>query len=150
MWYNGGVTDGNQQAAARGKTMDKLTAALALDNISLNYRVELSPVESIEFLFRSNTYISREQASNLLAEIDAYIPRTSFGASKDRQFYWLSIGRECSRVIYVEFAKAYLPKGFDCEKLTRDIGRAAEMAGADEAWVERDDDSGYRFRMWWD
>ncbi len=132
--------------------MDKV-AALALDEVSLCYRVELSPVEAQGFLYRSDKYIGWVTASNLLQSIDNLIPRISFGAGDDsngRKFYRLSIGRECSRVIYVELAKTYLPNEFDYEKLSRDIGRAAELAGADEAWCERDDDGGYRFRMWWD
>ena len=130
-------------------------AALALDPHALQYHVEMSPEEALAFESRLEGY--NEFSANLVAElvkhVNAIIPRMDFGGDNGNNGHthhaW-RVGREHSRVLYLQFRKSHMPKDFDYKKLTKKLEIMGKMARADESDCTVNDESEYKYRWWWD
>jgi len=141
--------------------MDKLIeAALALDDVSINYLVEMSPTEAREFLSHAQAYNSftQEDLLNLVEAVDREVPPMRFGPDNPntgKVHHVYLVGNEGSRVLYLALRKFYLEecfqgKPYDYQLLTLKLGALAAGAYADECSVTQDDKDTFRYRFWWD
>ncbi len=121
--------------------------AAELDRLSLDYRVRMTPAEA--------TYFCRHQdptLGDLLAEISTIIPRCQYegdNPNNGKIHHHYYIGREGSRVVYVEVIRAYLQSDDEATQLAADIARLAEQYKADEINDEGKHGS-LLIRIWWD
>src|SRR3990167_4863663 len=142
------------------KASHKVTAALDLDEHSLNYRVEYSPDEALQFSVQVGGYNESPPAlaGKLIQSFDLPIPPMQFGMcngypnpNNGKPHHKYLLGREGSRVMYVQVHKNYLPDSFNYDLLARTLKSLAQAAGADE-YYQDDSFSAYSFvyRIWWD
>jgi len=141
--------------------MDKLIeAALALDDVSINYLVEMSPTEAREFLSHAQAYNSftQEDLLNLVEAVDREVPPMRFGPDNPntgKVHHVYLVGNEGSRVLYLALRKFYLEecfqgKPYDYPHLAKMLELLGLQAHADEAFTTQDDRETFRFRFWWD
>ena len=125
-------------------------AALTLDSHALFYRVRLNPAEAERFARQVG---DDDHLAALLNAVDAVIPRMDFGPANPNSgkvSHSYEVGRECSRVVYLDWVRSYAPKGFDWPALEARLREIGEEAGADEYGPEEDGALGFRYRFWWD
>jgi hypothetical protein len=147
----------------------KVQAALALDEFSLTYRVEMRPDEALAFAANCGDYNEATEArlARLVKRLDRAIPPMWFDSPADfpnpnngKPHHVYHVGREGSRVLYLEIRLGYLesfrpPVGSEWRTLPtlatfeRLFGDFGQEARADEFSVERDAHS-WTFRFWWD
>jgi hypothetical protein len=65
-------------------------------------------------------------------------------------FHTYQIGKEYSRVLYIEVVKTYITKPFDYARLARQLAAWAVAAGAGEHDVIENSPTAFEFRVWWD
>lgn len=131
---------------------DKVKAALALDKLSLHHRISFNPTDAYDFLY-STDVIYRENLSGLIKDIDLLIPTMKFGEgnpSNGKKHHHYLIGRENSRVIYIEIIGSYLDTNFSIGDLTENIRKLSKFHEADEFTGEADKDRNVLYRLWWD
>lgn len=136
---------------------EKVKAALALDEHSLNHRIEMDPGEALAFVKNDKSYncYDTRKVSLMIRRINAIIPRMDFGGdnpNNGRPHHTFEIGNESSRVIYVVIRRFNL-NGMDDDETMRLVGQidqAAKDADADERQLRRFDDRVVEFRIWWD
>jgi hypothetical protein len=133
----------------------------AVFNASLHFRVELDYDNTCRFIERIHRYNDFESGSVLqaLAAIDRLIPRRFYtigNPNNGERRYRLSVGREGSPVLYLEYYEWCGNPPLD-DATSQTICREMELTGhADEADCEIDDlpfMGGSRkltFRFWWD
>jgi len=119
-------------------------AAVRLDNEALNWLVTVSPVKAAELAraLRDYNEATRARLTAIIESIDAMIPRD--------MHHEYSIGRNYSRVLFVQVVKTYLPDGFDLAALAARMKEIANGNAADEAWATKDTPHDFEFRIWWD
>jgi hypothetical protein len=134
---------------------DKIQGILDLDEFSLDYGVQVCPEEMLTLanvIGQYNEY-TPELATRLVREINALIPPMNFqpgNVNNGRTHHHFKVGREGSRVLYLEIYKGYLPKDFDYAKLTAKLDLLAKAALADEHWATENSETAFTYRMWWD
>jgi hypothetical protein len=137
------------------KTSDAVRAALALDKHFLHYQIEFRPDEAAEFL-RATEQVNDtkpDALASLVQTITENVPPMNFGAGNPNNgnpHHTFRIGREYSRVIYLNIIKTYLPSDFDYKSLHTRLDALARQALADECDVEQDDMRRFSYRFWWD
>lgn len=131
---------------------------LELNEKSLNWTVELSPDQTIEFLKKSKEYIGMNNLAGMVEKINKIIPTKLYpgdNPNNNQPHHNFSVGNECSRVVYLKIVKAYLKGGLvkwgegEFLNLQSKIKGLAKKAGADEISCE-DTESSLTFRFWWD
>lgn len=148
------------------RVQDKVKAALALDPLSLDYQLTLSPRETLRFIRKTGSYntFDPETALKLVKKINALIPREKWRNSDNpnngKMHHNFKVGREYSRVIYLDIVKGYMPKNYDYEKLAEKLRQLAKEADAQEYTITEDTTlpfdklggitGGFVFRFWWD
>jgi len=109
----------------------------------------MTPDEAAQFCHRrKENYIGK-----LLSEIDKVVPRCNFpkgnNPNHNTTHHHYQIGREHTRVIYVEVVRAYLDSDETVKQIRHNIIKLAKEWGAEEI-----DDHGKRdelfIRIWWD
>lgn len=133
----------------------KLCATLLLDTYSNHYQVEMRPDEAMEFTAALDDYngFDPDRAVKLIERINDLIPPMQFGSgnpNNDKPHHTFRVGREYSRVMYLDVVKAYMPINHDYAKLAGKLGRLGNDVNADEAGVVEDTDGCFTFRFWWD
>lgn len=134
---------------------ERLFLAVELDKRFTNWSVRLIPTEALEFCRVAEEYnnLTSEGVCELIAEIDAIIPAMSFepnNPNTGKPHHCYRIGKEGSRVIYLKIIKSYLPEDFDYAMLIRELIKIGRLARADENYVEKNTDSKFVHRFWWD
>lgn len=137
------------------KTSPLVRAALALDEAALNWSVTVRPDEAAELAAALREYneATPERLGAIIASVDALIPRKDYGNGNPNtggMHHEYRIGREYSRVLYVQIVRTYLPEGFDVATLAARIKQVAKGHRADEAWVTKDTPHDFEFRIWFD
>ena len=141
--------------------MDELVeAALAIDRVSDDYLVKMTPAQAGEFLSRADAYniFTSEDLVELLEAVDGEIPPMRFGPDNPntgKPHHTYMVGNEGSRVVYLAVNKFYLEerfqgKPFEYPHLGTELELLGLRAHANEAWVDQDDDKTFKFRFWWD
>lgn len=146
----------------------KVEAALALDEVSIDYRVEMRPDEAREFCRRAPAYngFTEDDLTRLIDQVGEAIPPMEFGGTNPnngKPHHRFHVGNEGSRVIYLDVDPSYFRTfrpGEDSpwhgeavptfEGLEGLLGRYAEVANADEFTATRESDVRWTFRFWWD
>ena len=133
---------------------NKIHAALLLDPHSLRYQVEMTPSEALDFTGQLENYndFYPESVAELLEKINDLIPAMQFAPNNPnngRPHHTYRVGRESSRVLYLDIVKAYMPAS-DYAAIAHTLTAWGHKAKADEAWVEEDSESMFTFRFWWD
>lgn len=137
------------------KASPLVRAALALDEEALNWSVTVRPDEAAELAAALREYneATPVRLAAIVASVDDLIPRRDCGdgnPSTGGMHHEYRIGREYSRVLYVQVVKTYLPDGFDLAALATRITKIAKGHRADEAWVTKDTPHDFEFRIWFD
>jgi len=121
--------------------------AADLDIVALDYRVRLTPEQAAEFCLRRDPLVGE-----LLAEIDKVIPPMQYeGDNPNNGFphHNYYIGREATRVIYVEVIRAYMDTDEQVAEIAEQIKQLAKKYEADE--INDEGERGAIFlRIWWD
>jgi len=134
-----------------------LAIVMSLDAEFTQYRVELEPNDALEFL-SSTTYnlATGERLAELILELGKMIPPMQYSMingeqnpNNGRTHHKFYVGREYSRVIYLEIVKAYMPKYWDWTTFDRDVKRLANLAMAEEFSAAHEEHS-VSYRLWWD
>ena len=161
-WHGNEIEDGEEDAVARdnaaafraeteaGRTR-VVEAGLALDAHAYYYRVRLDPAEARSFARLEPD--ADGTLAVLLDAIDQAIPVMDFGPDNlntGKPAHTYEVGREYSRVVYLDWPRSYAPDGFDWPALESRLREIAEDAGADEHGPEEDGPFGFRYRFWWD
>ena len=149
----------------RKDTSPKVAAALLMDGHAHHYQVKYTPEEAAELVAHLGDYnaATQDELSALLCAIDSCIPTMDFGGdnpNNGRPHHHYRIGREYSRVIYVDILATYItaPYGWavdDWCRLAARLEALGRKAGADEvaaSWSgDIEDDTGeLTCRFWWD
>lgn len=145
-------------------------AALAVDDLSTHYRIEMAPDTAREFCRRADAYngFTEDDLVKLIDRATALIPPMMFGdvspgwpnPNNGQPHHVFHIGNEGSRVIYLIVRTAYFLKfrpGSDSEwttpptfdNLKRALSHLAEDCNADE-FSGQSDEHTWTFRFWWD
>lgn len=137
------------------KASPLIRAALALDEEALNWSVTVRPDEAAELAAALREYneATPERLGAIIASVDGLIPRKDLGDGNPNtggMHHEYRIGREFSRVLYVQIVRTYLPEGFEVAALAVRIKEIAKGHRADEAWVTRDTPHDFEFRIWFD
>lgn len=136
-----------------------IVTCLGMDKWSLRWQCELNPFDTIDFLNSCQEYNGMNNLSGMVEKINLLIPRMEFGKgnpNNNKSFHTFRVGNENSRVIYLDFSKAYLTKyrenkwnENDILSLIFEIQLLARKAGADEISIDNNEYS-VTIRMWWD
>ncbi len=121
--------------------------AVELDRLALDYRVKMTPAEATHFCTRKDPHLG-----DLLAEINKVIPVSQYegdNPNNGKTHHHHYIGREGSRVVYVEVIRAYLDGDDTVKQVAADIQRLAKRYNADEINDEGQHGSIF-YRIWWD
>lgn len=137
-----------------------IQAALALDNLSIQFKIEFSAADAVVFARHASPHGHTQAAlEKLIQKINGFAPVMDFGGSNPnngRHFHTFEIGKEYSRVVYVRMVKTYLNHGVNknktgiVDRFIADVSRLAKAAGAEEIGVEENTDSFLKIRLWWD
>ena len=123
--------------------------AVDLDMVSLQYRVQMTPTEAAAFCERRDPWIG-----DLLAEIDKVIPLAQYedtsNPNHNTTHHHYYIGREYSRVIYVEVFRNYLTSCKESRAIAAKIEELAKKYEADEINDEGEHGGSLLIRIWWD
>lgn len=132
-----------------------LDTAFTLDGASTHYRIEFSPTQALKFIQRADPQSecwSREPLAFLQA-INQTIPAMQFGAgnpNNGKPHHRFFIGREFTRVIYLDMAMAYLENTVeDLPALIEKISQLGFEYHAQESAVYEQSAAGILFRFWW-
>lgn len=122
-------------------------AALTLDKHSTDYQVRLCPEEALGFAEKAEPCgIGQAAFASLIQKINSVIPNSQNG----QPIYWLKIGNEGSRVMYVEIIKNYLPKYDGWLEVLVAINQLAKDFSCDEFDIKENTSSCLTLRLWWD
>ena len=136
-----------------------VTPAVALDEVSLQHKIELRPAAARRFAYNAGSHgVESWRLRELIRQIDRLIPPMGFGKlngldnpNDGKPHHWYTIGKEYSRVLYLNIVKPYLSRApFDYQDLTRKLDALACQYRADEHWTTENDDLSYVYRLWWD
>ena len=136
-----------------------VSPAVELDRVSLRHKIDFTPASARRFAARCEAHgVDNCRLREMVRKIDKFIPPMNFGMcngtpnpNNGRPHHWYTIGKEYSRVLYVNIAKAYLR---DSDKLCARIGnflyQISEDYGADEFGIVEDTPDSFVARFWWD
>jgi hypothetical protein len=127
--------------------MTKIELLHALDVVSMHHRVELRPDEREQFFEKFD-----DEALALVKAINALVPPMRYGEDNPntgKPHHTFNVGREYTRVIYVELVAAYFKNDEERRAVAHGIARLATEAGADERDVKEKPGS-TTVRLWWD
>ena len=135
-----------------------VAAVLTLDPHADFYRIRLDPQEAASFARLSLYDAGAEEGeegplTRLLGAVEGMIPLMDYGPGNPNTgepSHTYEVGRECSRVVYLDWPRAYAPNDFDWPALEARLREIGEEAGADEYGPEEDGAFGFRYRFWWD
>lgn len=132
-----------------GLNQSLLDGAEAVDNASLHYQVELDLEHAVAFLEKCDPSLV-----GMVKELDAIVPTAKWGTDKAEKFYNFLIGKEYSRVIYLDINTSYyVSEPFDEDELMEKMQEIVERYNANE--INRIDSNmhlslGFTMRFWWD
>jgi hypothetical protein len=151
------------------ETSRLVEATLALEQVSIDYRVKMRPHEAIQFVARAPAYNNFAEGDliELVNAIGDSVPPMMFGdldgspnPNNGKPHHVFYVGNEGSRVIYLEVYTAYFdtfrpgpdsswqaPPTFD--GLRARLRLLAKRAHADE-FTATETDGSWEFRFWWD
>lgn len=139
----------------RSGSEQKVDAALALDPLSLHYKVQFDPDEAVEFASRE--VMRYGPTLELVEGINELIPLKSYPKVNGRPnpndgqpHHKIWVGREYSRVVYLEIIKAYMPDGFEYSRLGPKLKALGRRMSCDEAECLKSNADRFAYRFWWD
>lgn len=106
----------------------------------LHWNVTVNPEAALQFAQKVDIDLVE-----FVSAINDLMPKHRDGDS----FHDFIIGREYSRVVYLKFANAYLPAGFDTATLHQGLQDIAKKFKADEFRIE-ETPGRTLVRFWWD
>lgn len=124
------------------KEKELIKTAQALDRVSIHHIVEFTPVQA-------RCFDTKLRA--MLKKIDRVMPRMQFGdgnPNNGKTFHTYRIGKEYSRVVYVDAGKNFNPEA-NWEQVARVVKQIGKAANADEIGITNDDLM-LSIRLWWD
>ena len=143
-----------------------VSPAVALDAVSIHHAIDFPPAAARRFVARSESHgVENWKLREMIREIDATIPRMSYPtlngrphANNGRPHHWYTVGKEYSRVLYLNVVKGYLDNhppyqfrpAFFFDGLTTTLEAIAKRYHADEFDVVENSDTMYKVRVWWD
>ena len=144
-----------------------ISAAVALDHVSIQHKIDFSPVEARRFAARCESHgVENWRLRRMIREIDKLIPPMYYPSryvsppnpNHGRPHHRYTLGKEYSRVVYLHIVKAHLGNQppyqfrpeFDYNALTSALYDIASRYGADEFDVVENSDTAYTVRVWWD
>ena len=132
-----------------------VAAALTLDRVASHYRVRLDPSAALLFaeLAPDGNALTAPPLRDLTLAINALLPRSDFGPGNPNtglMHHAFDVGRENSRVLYLNWPKSYAPKGFDFLALIAKLAELARDAEADEFDLVENSRFSFEYRIWWD
>ena len=152
----------NQKAQPPSPSMpvypDKLLlqAAEQIDNISNSYRVQLTAEQTVAFLETADPHCEcwNTNIADFARAVNEAVPRMQFGegnSNNAQSHHHFLVGREYTRVIYLDIAKAYLRKIVeDYAAFIQQLEQIGRDHHAYEIDVQRNDDGAILIRYWWD
>lgn len=131
-----------------------IDAMLALDKSpALHWRVELTPKEAMEFAKK----VEDANLISFIGKMNQIIPRPDYGTENQNTglpIHTFYIGKENTRVIYVDVVKTYLfGMNIDYTWLENQIRAEATECCADEIDLRSDLQAEpllFKMRIWWD
>lgn len=127
--------------------MEKIEAAVQVDNLFANYLVQLTPTEANIFVESADV---DKKFVTLLNRINRVIPR-SIRREKEylkNHHHTYRVGRELGRrVIYLHLLKFHFPKGYRYVSLLKVLEKYSKAAGALHRVMA--DDNEYEILFWW-
>ena len=142
--------------------LSKVDLVLALEQASLNYRVELQPEEAVAWAMRAEYYNAMEPGdmTGLVKAVNELMPTMQFfpgNPNNGRPRHTFLVGNEGSRVVYVRVPLYYLTHHFDgpwsqerIDILQDEVVSLGPVYHADEYDLVEDDALGFTVRYWWD
>ncbi len=131
-----------------------INLAVALERVSLEHRISLSPEDAYEYVGQALDYAACDALAmqRLVTGIGTHVPRVNFGMgdpSTGRTHHRIWVGNEGGRVLYVDVSKGYMTEGFDYKALELRLLFLAIDARAEDAEVQRNDARYWMFRYGW-
>lgn len=126
--------------------MNIIDILILLDS-RLHYNVTVNPEEAVAFAQKVDSGLL-----GMIKEINSLIPKMDYGPNNPNtgQFHHnFKIGREYSRVVYLEFVKAYLPKDFNYLNLFDKLSKLSKIFRCDEFSIDNQEGS-VSVRFWFD
>ena len=129
-----------------------------LDRLSIHHQATLRPAEARAFALRANSHPQpAEELRAMLKELDAAMPKMDFGMlngrpnlNNGRAAHSYKIGKEYSRVVYIECAKLSYRQPLNWLTIGAELCAIGTRYGADEADVTENDQHSFAIRLWWD
>lgn len=134
-----------------------LALVMGMDMEFMHYRVLLCPEDALEFLRGTNYNLATgERLAELITKIGQMVPPMQYGLvngepnpNNGRTHHEFYVGREYSRVLYLEIVKTYMPKYWNWETFDYDLKQLANLAMANEFSANHNEYS-VSYRFWWD
>lgn len=133
-----------------------LQAAEQMDNISNSYRVQLTAEQAVAFLETADPQCEcwNINIADFARAINEAVPRMQFAQANPnngQSHHHFLVGREYTRVIYLDIAKAYLRNIVeDYAAFIQQLEQIGRDLHAYEIDVRRNDDGAILIRYWWD
>lgn len=126
--------------------MTSTDAAVATDKKFLQYNIQFTETEAKFFIKAAGPYneATPNRLLTLIEDIKKILPEPEFGPS-----FLYRIGREYSRVLYVEAPDSWMPEGAITPEIISRLEEAGKKAKADEACLVSEK-FWFKFRFWWD
>lgn len=144
--------------------------ATNLDAMSLHHQIEMTPEQARYFSYQAWKHsndvgtqtgygLSAWQLYRLIKQVDAIIPRMSFGScngqpnpNNGHAFHVYRVGRAYSRILYIDVRHLYIEedkRASEMKRITASLKAIATHYKADEFNIEKSQYS-TTFRLWWD
>jgi hypothetical protein len=138
-------------------TRNFIKISLAIDAISDDYQIKMTPTEAMEFVKHSGSFnrCCKSNLVRLIQRIGKFLPKKYYGPGNPNNgcpTHYFYIGNEGSRVIYVTFSKCdwvIQDAMLGGKRLNKTMQKFAKEARADES-METSANFEYKFRFWWD
>jgi hypothetical protein len=135
-----------------------ISAVHNLDRLSHHHTVTMSPAEARAFALHADSHPQpAEELRAMLKELDAAMPKMDFGMlngrpnpNNGRMAHRYKIGKEYSRVVYLETAKRSYRQKIDWATIGKKLCAIGKKYGVDESDIVEDDEHGFTIRFWWD
>lgn len=128
---------------------------LDLDKQSIHWKVELDPEQTLQFVSEADAYngFTQDDLVKLVKSVNEIIPPMKFpgeNPNNGKTHHKFIVGNECSRVIYLQIIKTYLPKDFDYTNLIVRLSEIGAKANADENDLHENENGSFKWRWWFD
>lgn len=136
----------------------ELDALNEVDERFLHYRVLFGPEDALTFVRQRPEYnlATPERLEELITDIGRMVPPMQYGIingqpnpNNGRTHHEFYIGREYSRVLYLEIVKTYMPKYWNWETFDHDLKQLANLAMTNE-FEANHNEYNVSYRFWWD